>query len=66
MTKEEVQGVQPGLYRVHLKNGCTLMAAIGINRTGGRWMAATQWTGVVGIDEDGQPFWEHIDKVKKL
>jgi hypothetical protein len=66
MTKEEVKWVQPGLYRVYLKNGCTFMAAIGINKHGGRWLAATQWNGAFGMDADGQEFWENIDKVKKL
>jgi len=50
MTKEEAQGVEHGLYRIHWKDGGTSLASVGSDASGRRWFAPTNWITVPWFD----------------
>lgn len=62
MTDEEVAKVGHGLYIIHWKEshgGGTSVAAVGTDRSGRRWFAATNWTVVPSFD------WSRIERVER-
>jgi hypothetical protein len=65
MIKSEVEKLQPGIYRIFWKEssgGGDSLAAIGITKKGGRWMAPINWveptTDVIR--------WRMVDRVEFL
>lgn len=42
-TTGDTMNVRPGLYRVWWTEGGSSLAAVGVNRSGGRWLAPLNW-----------------------
>jgi hypothetical protein len=64
MTEKEVAIVQPGLYRLHWKDGGTSLAAIGCEINGGRWLAPTNW--VMPVTTADERWWRNVKRVELL
>lgn len=41
-----MEGLQPGLYRLHWKEGGTSLAAVGCFQNGNNWFACCNWTAI--------------------
>lgn len=43
MDEASVQELEVGIYQIHWKSGGSSIAAVGVTRMGGRWMAPLNW-----------------------
>ncbi len=46
MTQEEAAQLEHGIYNLHLHSGGTILAAVGSDPSGKRWIAACNWATV--------------------
>jgi hypothetical protein len=50
----------PGLYRIHWRDGGNSLASIGVTESGGRWLAPTNWVAPAEFD------WADVLKMDRL
>lgn len=64
MTRQQVQHLGPGLYRVHWRNDDRpSLAAVGIDEAGLPWLAPTNWARpLVG----GSPWWRMVGRMDRI
>lgn len=71
MTKQEVQKLDHGLYRIYWKpehGGGNSLASVGSLHDGSRWMAPTNWTSsneskkVIGSGDS----WDAVQSVRRI
>ena len=60
MTRVDVKKLEHGLYRLHWKTGGTSLAAVGSDRHGSRWFAATNWVSGISFD------WLDVERAERL
>lgn len=66
MTKDEVQKLRHGLYKITWRNNEYIMeslAAIGSYPNGDRWMAPTNW---VHVPTASMAYWDRVEKIQLI
>lgn len=56
-----VRELKPGLYKIYWKEGGSSLAAVGLDFSGRRWLAPTNWISVPAFN-----VWPMVEKVELL
>ncbi len=60
MTNEEAKQLPHGIYRLHLIEGGTILAAVGSDPSGDRWIAPCNWIGNIGATD----LWDAVESAE--
>ena len=58
MKRSDVQKLKPGMYRIDWKEGGASLAAVGVTRAGGRWLAPLNWV----CPAQDERVWRDVDR----